>query len=227
MATITRASSYVRPPRNVASGSFSKNSMATGGERSGFYPPSIEGGNKPRPSRPSSGDVVGQCADILRGLSRAEQKQALDLLAFQLATDQSHEASRDKDLWSGAVYDAVARALGGGAGGLPGPMLFKRVLAAPEAWQYVEGFMGTSGFSRAQVTERQAVYSLLARLLAEHALELNGKFGYPITPKMLGNLTQHLPTLFEEAFPGYLAAGLGMVVVKSLGKGFHHDPEDD
>lgn len=106
-------------------------------------------------------------------------------------------------------------------------MLFKRVLAAPEAWQYVEGFMGTSGFSGSSVTERNAVYQLLGKLLAAHALELNRKFGYPLTPKMLGNVTQHLPTLFEEAFPGYLAAGMGPVIIKSLVKGFQTPDPDD
>lgn len=168
------------------------------------------------------------CLKILRSLKRSDQKSVLDQLAYQLGSEASHAASRDKEMWAGAVYDAIVQAIGGGAGGLPGPMVFKRVLASPESWQHVDGFMQSSGFSGAPVSERNAVYQLLAKIMTAHAVHLNRTFGYPLTPKMLGNLTQHLPTLFEDAFPGYLSAGLASVLLRSLVRGFQQvDPEDD
>lgn len=228
MPRIERASTYVRPARkpSTVTRTSRQSGAVIGGGKVGGYPLSIDKGITPHTPQPSS-NAVSQCLAILSKLSRVERKQALDQLAFQLASSDDHGAARDKDMWSGAVHSALVASLGGGAGGLPGPMLFKRVLAATESWQYVEGFMTTSGFQTTLVRERSAVYQVLAKLLAEHALELNRKFGYPLTPKMLGNLTQHLPTLFEEAFPGYLAAGMGPVIIRSLVKGFQVPESDD
>lgn len=97
-----------------------------------------------------------------------------------------------------------------------GPMLVKRLVGSPSHWKPVALFMSSSGLAELQVRERQLAYHLLADLLVKHVCQVASHVGLPVGLKFLGNNVASITGVFEQAFPGYLAAGLAHVIVKGI-----------
>ncbi len=159
-------------------------------------------------------------------LSKADQQQLLAHLAL-MASGQDGDQVRDKDMWAAAVTTALVEANGGRPGGVPGQMIVKRSTASGTPWQAVWGFIESSGFSKLQVTERQSVYGLLASLVVKNAVYVSRETGAPLSPRLVANCSNNLAGLFDQAFPGYLRAGLAPIVARRLTGVRHADQDDD
>lgn len=156
---------------------------------------------------------------ILDSLTATEKKTLLAKLSLQERNHGADAPTRDADMWGQAVYDAIQQAVSGRSlhvEGLPGPLAVKRVLASSGSWGNVSGFMKNAGLSELTVTERQAVYNLLARLLVTYAKEVAENAGIPVTTKLVANCATNIVAIFDQSFPGYLASGLVKIVVRSL-----------
>lgn len=157
--------------------------------------------------------------DLVGGMSKAERQELLDRLALEGVISAKSAANRDIEMWSGAVHSALGDAISSGGGENYGVGLVKRSLALPAFWRPVEAFMSASGLQELKVTERQQVYSLLARLLVDHALEVSRRSGAPLSPKLVGSCASNIASVFDQSFPGYAAAGLAHVVARQLAAG--------
>ena len=148
-------------------------------------------------------------------LTAAEQKQLLDRAAANhLLSIDSKREDRDISMWAAAVYDAFCSAIGGpGAAGV-GPQVVRRLLGAAVAWKPVEQFMLAAKLQDLPVVDRQAVYNMLAELLVEQGRSVARYTGAPFSVKLLANMTANVAGLFDDAFPGYLEAGLAHVVAR-------------
>ena len=148
-------------------------------------------------------------------LSVAEQKELLDRVAAQALLEQTAKrADRDVAMWAEAVYRAYCSAVGGpGAAGV-GAQVFRRLLGAASAWQPVEQFMSSAKLLELPVVDRQAVYNMLADLLVQHTRSVARYTGAPFSVKLISGQTVHVAGLFDNAFPGYLEAGLAHVVAR-------------
>lgn len=149
-------------------------------------------------------------------LEPTAQKELLDRVAAHQLLNSSKPTDRDVSMWSVAVYDAYCRAVGGpGAAGV-GPHLVRKVLAASAAWTPVAQFMAGTQLQTFDVTDRQAIYMLLADLLVKQARSIARYTGAPFSPKLIANCTANISALFDDAFPGYLEAGLVTVVARQM-----------
>ena len=95
-------------------------------------------------------------------------------------------------------------------------MLVKRAVAAPTAWTPVADFMAASRLDTLQVIERQSVYRMLAGLVIERAKQIGSYNGAPLSAKLVATVASNVAAIFEAAFPGYLKAGLALVVARRL-----------
>lgn len=158
------------------------------------------------------GDLLAQAST----LTTAERKELLARLSLG---DQEAGDSREVDMWSAAVYEALVKAAGQGAGAVPGPAIIKRLVSPPSAWKPVADFMETSKLSRLSVSERRSVYGLLARLVVEEAEDFCHWSHAPLGPKVVVQRSRHIAGTVDHAFPGYLRSGLMPVVARSLCRG--------
>lgn len=187
------------------------------------------GGGDPLPLPLSKRGEEGRGADRIenpldrileeaKSLSAADRRKLLDHLA--LVSKEAEDASpRDVEMWVVAVYEELVRVLGVGDGASVGPVIVKRALSPRAAWAPVQGFMANKAFEGLQAIERQSIYRLLATLLVRHARSVSSRSGAPLSPKLVANCTGNVAGLFDQAFPGYLRAGLGRVIVRQLIKG--------
>lgn len=183
--------------------------------------PPHRGGLPPQFSRTpvKEGKEVVQVASLLEQanqLTKTERQQLLDQLALTNQLTASAASNRDVEMWSQAITDALAEVIGGEAGGDYGVMLVKRVLGSTICWRPVERFMQSSKLAELRVVERQSIYHMLARLLVKHAAYVSRRSGAPLSPKLVGSCVGSLPGVFEQNFPGYLAAGLAPMVAKQM-----------
>lgn len=149
---------------------------------------------------------------VVEGLRPQDRKNLLDHLALlqKDAVTSSRRQNRDVDLWCAALSDAIRR--DSGALGILTPSLgvLRRVVAP--LFSPIEVFMEGAKLQKLKVPERQAIYNLLARLLVAHARQVSSKLRAPISLKFVVSCSNAIPGLFENAFPGYLDAGLASVV---------------
>lgn len=153
--------------------------------------------------------------ELVEQLSSTEKKQLLAKLALQAQINGKGDG-RDLDMWALAVYDALASSIGSGGGGVQGVASVKRVLSAPNAWGPVAGFMESTKLDQLTVTERQSVYAMLAKLAVKRARAVANHGNIPMSAKLVGTCSSNLAGLFDQAFPGYLASGLALLVAKQL-----------
>ena len=153
--------------------------------------------------------------DRLKQLPEKERKTVLDSLLLELQLSADTRPDRDVGMWAEAVHRELTRRLGSMDGGLVGPMVVRKTVAVGTSWKPVDSFMRSSRLNELTVTERQRAYYLLAELLVRHARAVARRSGVPLSPKLVANCTVNLPGLFEDAFPGYLNAGLAKVVARS------------
>ena len=184
--------------------------------RGGFVPPT------PVDRKLKERKVVNRLTsalDLAAGMSKAERQELLDRLALDGQLSAKSQSNRDIEMWSVAVHAALGDAISSGGGENYGVGLVKRTVGLPAYWRPVESFMQASGLQELTVVERQQVYSLLARLLVDHALEVSRRTGAPLSPKLLGTCSSNVASVFDQSFPGYAAAGLAHVVARQLAAG--------
>jgi hypothetical protein len=155
-------------------------------------------------------DIVTQ----LRALPAKDRKAVIDSLLLETQLIGEADAGRDLDMWAEAVHRELTRRLGSLDGGIVGPMVVRKLVAAGASWKPVEQFMAASKLSELTVTERQRAYYMLAELLVRHALTVARRSGAPMSAKLVANCTNNLAGVFEESFPGYLEAGLARMVTR-------------
>jgi hypothetical protein len=153
--------------------------------------------------------------EILKGLDSTAKKELLDRLLLEQQMNPDRGQDRDKDMWAAAVYRELSRIGGGADGGLMPQGVIRKAVAVGTSWQHVESFMKNSRLAEMTVTEKQAVYYLLAQLLVEHARYVARNSGAPLGVKLVTQCTGNLAGVFENAFPGYLEAGLARVVARA------------
>lgn len=150
--------------------------------------------------------------ELVGSLGVEQRKELLAYLALeQQATKQP---SRDLEMWSVAVVEALDKAIGPSIGAL----VIRKQLSASTAWNPVAQFMEASRLQDLTVVERQGIYTLLAKLLVKHAREVAQRSGAPLSGKLVASCAGNLPGVFDGAFPGYLAAGLAPMVARSLSR---------
>ncbi len=178
-------------------------------------------GDPPNPFRGLGSPSVSpgsQVPDLLQKankLTEAERKELAEALLLGLHLDSKRNGpARDVEMWSSAVHAALQKAIGGSGGDLLGPAVLRKQLAVVSAWQPVEDFMKHSRLVELTVTERQACYNLLATMIVGHARIVARKSGAPLCGKLVSKCTPNLSGVFENAFPGYLEAGLAKVVAR-------------
>jgi 2C-methyl-D-erythritol 2,4-cyclodiphosphate synthase len=167
-------------------------------------------------------------SEILAAADTLTPAQRKDLIArLSLAQNQEKGETRDKDMWALAVHEALLAAVGRGDRGGIAPMLVKRAVGVASAWTPVADFLAHSKLDTLKVVERQAVLRLLASLLVKRTKEIAAHVHAPLSPKLAAGQAQHIAALFEDEFPGYLAAGLALVVAKRLTVGYTPISEED
>lgn len=151
-------------------------------------------------------------------LPSKDRQELLDHLALQSRTsiNARHKDSRDLDLWCSALHDILARDTGALGVGLPGLAVIRKTVAP--LFAPIESFMVATKLQPLKVPDRQAVYHLLARLLVEHAKRASARSHIPLSLKFVASCSTAIPGLFEDAFPGYIDAGLARVVASSLSR---------
>ena len=158
---------------------------------------------------------LDQILDAANGLPAAERKVLLAHLAFSEQTS-GQGSGRDLEMWAQAVYEALGDAVGVEVGAGQGPALIKRTLAVPAAWAPVTTFMASSKLSTLMVVERQAIYVMLAKMVVQNARYIARKSGAPLAARLVGSCAANVASLFDNAFPGYVASGLALMVAKQL-----------
>jgi hypothetical protein len=174
----------------------------------------LTGGEKEKEKTPEITDPE-QLSSLIDSLSPQQQKQLLDLLALKASTPDAGEA-RDLEMWSGAIYDALQKALGHAGGAMGGPLAVKRSCGAPSAWAPVRDFLNASGLAKLEVRHRLSTYRVIADLVVAHASRVSKRTGAPLSPRLVCNCMGSVAGIFNAAFPGYLEAGLACVVARQL-----------
>ena len=166
------------------------------------------------PSKPTVESLLA-LADQLTPSQRKEVLARLSLAAQVLPVEQT----RDVDMWAGAVQSALETLAGGQGEGSQGLMVIKRSVGSPAAWGPVQSFMKTSRLDSLKVTERQSVYTMLAKLVTENAKSVARHVGIPLTPKLVASCAANITGIFNQSFPGYLESGLALMVARRLTAG--------
>lgn len=157
---------------------------------------------------------AGELAEQILKLSPKDRKELLDqLLLEQQLTER--KADRDVDMWAAAVHRELVRRIGASDGGVIGITIVRKLVGTAVSWGSVETFMRASKLAELAVVERQRVYFMLAELLVRHALVVARRGGFPLSAKLVAQCTSNLAGVFEDAFPGYLEAGLAKMVARS------------
>lgn len=175
------------------------------------------------PSKEGSLYVGGACSveaptveSLLEGvkvLSSADRKQLLDALALMVLNESKKvKESRDFSLWVEAVFVWLKRAL---PLGVP-PLILRQQLLQKAAWEPVEVFMRDSGFASMPVADRVTIYHTMAEILVAATRARAASRGFVLSPKAVADNCRNIAGLFEEAFPGYIAAGLVHIIIKRV-----------
>lgn len=158
------------------------------------------------------GGVVS-VVEVLKQLTGEQKKELLGLLALDAADAASGADDRDLRMWSDAVAEEIADVTHTSVG----PMLVRKAMAPKASWSVVRELVDAAGAAKPlTVQERQSMYHLLAGVLVSHANYVAKASGAPISVKLVGNCVTNLPGLLDDAFPGYLHAGLMPLVVRQF-----------
>lgn len=176
--------------------------------------PPLKGGVCAEGLSESSGKTVDELCDDLAVLPAGDRKKLLDRLLLASRLDEAKPAHLDLEMWSVAVHQELCHAVGSLDGGIVGPALVRKLVAVGTSWKPVQSFMEAARLSELTAPERQVAYNLLAKLLVRHAREVARRSGAPLSAKLVSQCTGNLMGVFENNFPGYLAAGLARVVTR-------------
>lgn len=158
-----------------------------------------------------------QVLELVEKLSKQDKQELLARLALETklgnkAKAAKHSGDRDEDTWFEEVVCALTSHLGGVKATIPSPQMLKRLQT--DSWEHVSRFMEGSSLSKLTVVARRAVYRLLAGLVVDHASHVAKKSGAPLSAKLVLNCSGNVAGLFDNAFPGYLAAGMAPAVIR-------------
>lgn len=173
--------------------------------------------NHPPTSSPAATKNNDQKTSLvdLASLSAEQKKALLAQLSLELADSAKggKDQSRDLEMWASAVYDSLSKVVP--AHGY-GQLLVRKQMGAASSWGHVREFMQATEFSTCTVVERQGIYNLLADLLLRYVRRVASRQGLPVTLKLIASCSAHVGSTFESEFPGYLASGLGKVIVRQM-----------
>lgn len=173
-----------------------------------------EGGGLRVPMR--EGNVVDEILATASQLTAKQRQELLDQLSLVNKMTRSADQDRDLDMWATAVHSALTDCVADGDGSAYGRMVVKQSLAATQNWRPMQEFMEVSRLNELKVVERQSVYHLLADLLVQHARGIASRSGVPLGPKLVGNCAHGIAGVFDQAFPGYVRAGLAKIAARQL-----------
>lgn len=159
---------------------------------------------------------VDELLNQARQLTAKERQELLDQLSLVNKISKSADQDRDLDMWVVAVHTALVDVSATSDGSAYGKLLIKQLLATSQAWRPIEDFMRQSRLNELKVVERASVYHMLADLLVKHASKVAERSGAPLGPKLVGNCTSGIASVFDQAFPGYLRAGLAKIAARQL-----------
>ena len=206
-----------RPLRSVSS-TYVKPKSKISGNNPPTPDPSLEGqvgGGLPSSVLATEKDEVEELVAKAKQLSPSKFKQLLAKLALANQNTSEH-SDRDVDMWASAVHDRLCMAVGGSGEGVAGPAVIKRVVGSPTSFGAVQSFMRLSKLAELTVTERQAAYSILAKLVIDHARYVSRESHVPMSPKLVSNCSTNITGIFQQSFPGYVESGLAKLVVRRM-----------
>lgn len=156
--------------------------------------------------------------ELFHTLPEVEKKQLLAALALTLkkstrAGVAERTQDRDVSMWWSSFYEALQGVVNSSAG-LPSPGQLQELYKAE--YEVVQKFMQDSKLRSLDVPQRLRVYQVLADILMLHCKRMTSYHDIPLSAKYAANNMQHLPELFDVAFPGYLRAGMARIAI--LGK---------
>lgn len=166
--------------------------------------------------RKKAEDSSSSILDVERkalGMTKADRQALLDRLALSL---HENESGRDSSMWLLAVVGALQAHLGAGGASAYGPAVAKAHVAASKVFKPVADFIRLVGLDEFSVPERQAALNYLASLVVEDAAALAKVTRIPLGPKMVGQRQANVNAIFDQAFPSYLAAGLGKIIFRRM-----------
>ena len=166
-----------------------------------------------------SGDVVGDILATASQLTAKQRQELLDQLSLANKMTRASDNDRDLDMWATAVHAALTDRVTASDGSAYGRLLVKQSLASTQNWRPMQEFMEQSRLNELKVVERASVYHMLADLLVDHARSVAQRSGAPLGPKLVGNCTHAMAGVFDQAFPGYLRAGLAKIAARQLVRG--------
>lgn len=160
-----------------------------------------------------------QILEQVKNLNKANKANMLDWLALDAM--QSKVASKDRDLgmWIVSVYACLQQANAEGCIACPAPLVLKRLISAGKSYAHLEQFMQSTNLAQAKVTQRQAIYHLLAGILLTHAKQLAAGVQIPLTPTLMLNQCANIVAIVNQALPGYAEAGLLPILAHQLSGG--------
>lgn len=187
----------------------------------GGSPP--KGGKQPPPAPDVVGDEktkVDLLAEQAAAMTAAERRELLARLSLGEQQRTSSKQDPAADQWAQAVHEALLDAAGAADGDVPGPLLIRRLVASPGAYQPVRDFMASTGLDdRLDRTEQLAFYRVLARLLVEDAEDFCRWSRAPMGAKVVAQRAQRIRGIFDRAFPAYARNGLAHLVARRIAAG--------
>jgi hypothetical protein len=220
-AIFTRSRSAVLPKQVPEPNNNDRGTRLGGGV---IYPP--KGGviYNPHPFTPPADPVpqkelfktnLEQVQHLASTLTPKEKKELLATLALE-AQPIKVKDSRDLTMWAGCVLSSLEQEIGAAGSPGSGPLVFERLISAGSGWAAVQRFMVASKMQELKVIERQGVYHLLSTLLVKHAKQVSRHTSVPLTPRFLATCSANIGSIFDAAFPGYMASGLAHIVAKRM-----------
>lgn len=145
-------------------------------------------------------------------LSKPQRKEFLARLALLAKMTTRAVVSRDLEMWSAEVQRELSAQLGFDGGETYGLMLVRKAMGEDTSWRPVEEFMEQAQLADRTSAERRAVYRLLAELVVRTAKRQARRNNVDLSLIVVARCAGHIASIFDEQFPGYVAAGLAPVV---------------
>lgn len=137
----------------------------------------------------------------------ALRKQLLARLALH-ATSADTDGGRDLDMVATALYEGLARVVGGEGRGVPGPAAIKRVLVDRGAWRHLSAFFTGAGIAELPVAKRQVAITRTVDLLVDRAADVGRINQMPVSVALISTLAAEIGLIVNAALPGYARSGL-------------------
>lgn len=156
----------------------------------------------------------------VRGLDKKEQKALLDLLlSMQLGAQEPRATvtgGRDFETWCLCIMESVTARFPAGGAALATPANLRKSLALSSAWDPVKALLDHKAVTSLTVPQHRRFLRLLADLLVAHTNNISNRTGAPFSARLLSNCAPALPSIFDNAYPGYMRAGLLGVLIGAL-----------